>query len=487
MPQPPKRSGVHVAFLGSLAGILLAWDTVGAPKTITLEVDGVASLLNTRQARIEGLLRETGLAPGSSDALVPALDGAVHSGSRVTLRRAVPVAVTYAGSTQRFITTAATVADALEESGVLPTADTVVRINGASRAAGAHLPRVGGALIPALVSANPPGEVPITDEVVISVEAPTSFHVHEGRHTFELRAHAASLGEALKVTGFTLYPEDLLSPAPDQPLTQGMHATIRRSTPFRVSADGRTVEARTQATTVADALREQAVTLNPGDRVQPSLDAPLKPNTAIHVVRVNQRSFVEEESIPFRTHYVADADLDIGIQRTIVTGATGLLKREYQLQIEDGREVQRRLVSQGVEREPVHAEIRYGTRVVTQAVPTTEGSLEYWRTFRVWATWYSPASAGKPRSSPGYGITATGLRARRGVIAVDPTVIPLGTRVYIPGYGVAVAGDTGGGVKGNVIDLAYGDDEVQDWVSRYVEIYLLGPGPAPSQVRPPSP
>ncbi len=487
MPQPPKRSGVHVAFLGSLAGILLAWDTVGAPKTITLEVDGAASSMSTRHTRSDGLLREAGLVAGISDALAPRADAAVSAGATVTLRRAVPVAVTYGGETQRFTTTAATVADALAQSGLVPVTDTMVSVAGVRRSTDTLLPRLGGAVVPALVSASPAGEVAEPSALVITVEPAATFFVHEARRTLEFRAHAATLGDALKQAGVALFPADLLVPDATQPLTHGLHAKIKRSTPFRVTADGRTVEARTQATTVADALKEQAVTLNAGDRVQPPLDTPLKGGIGIQVVRVNQRTVVEEEAIPFRTQYVADADMEIGTQRTAIVGAAGLQKREFQISYEDGREVGHRLALQRIEREPVHAEIRYGTKVIQHAITTPDGPIEYWRTLRVWATWYSPASAGKPRSSPSYGITATGLQARRGVIAVDPNVIPLGTRVYVPGYGVAVAGDTGGGVRGNVIDLAYGDDEVQDWVSRSLEIYVLGPGPSPSQIRPPSP
>ena len=51
------------------------------------------------------------------------------------------------------------------------------------------------------------------------------------------------------------------------------------------------------------------------------------------------------------------------------------------------------------------------------------------------------------------GRTASGLPVGVGVIAVDPTVIPLGTRVFVPGYGPAVAADVGSAIKGNIIDL----------------------------------
>ena len=96
------------------------------------------------------------------------------------------------------------------------------------------------------------------------------------------------------------------------------------------------------------------------------------------------------------------------------------------------------------------------------------------RTLNVYATWYSPASSGRSPADPAYGITATGVPVVRGIVAVDPSVIPLGTRFYVPGYGYAVAGDTGGGIRGNVIDLGYPDGVSVDWVTHWVDIYILG-------------
>ena len=97
------------------------------------------------------------------------------------------------------------------------------------------------------------------------------------------------------------------------------------------------------------------------------------------------------------------------------------------------------------------------------------------RVLRVYATWYNAASAGRSPSDPAYGITATGVRVERGVVAVDPSVIPLGTRLYVPGYGYAVAADTGGGIRGAMLDLGYPDGVVPDWTSQWVDIYILGP------------
>jgi 3D (Asp-Asp-Asp) domain-containing protein len=72
------------------------------------------------------------------------------------------------------------------------------------------------------------------------------------------------------------------------------------------------------------------------------------------------------------------------------------------------------------------------------------------------------------------GMTASGLRAGFGVIAVDPNIIPLGTKLFIPGYGRAVAGDTGGSIRGHRIDLGFNDNgQAMAWGNRSVTVYLL--------------
>ena len=74
----------------------------------------------------------------------------------------------------------------------------------------------------------------------------------------------------------------------------------------------------------------------------------------------------------------------------------------------------------------------------------------------------------------GDGVTATGLRARKGIVAVDPRVIPLGTKVFIEGYGVALAADTGGWIKGNRIDLCLETlEECYRYGRRKIYVYLV--------------
>jgi 3D (Asp-Asp-Asp) domain-containing protein len=117
---------------------------------------------------------------------------------------------------------------------------------------------------------------------------------------------------------------------------------------------------------------------------------------------------------------------------------------------------------------PVVKEISEDELLQSQGlVKTPDGILPFKTKLRVFATSYDKNCLGCNDT------TATGLRAGYGVVAVDPKVIPLGSRLYIPGYGFAVAGDTGGSIKGNKIDLGFDDTKTGWWSSRFVEIYIL--------------
>jgi 3D (Asp-Asp-Asp) domain-containing protein len=94
----------------------------------------------------------------------------------------------------------------------------------------------------------------------------------------------------------------------------------------------------------------------------------------------------------------------------------------------------------------------------------------------MFATSYNAASSGKAPDHPRYGITRLGWQMRFGIVAVDPRVIRLGSRVYVPGYGIGDAADTGGAIRNMRIDLGYDDDNLVLWY-RCVDVYWLAPVP----------
>ena len=126
--------------------------------------------------------------------------------------------------------------------------------------------------------------------------------------------------------------------------------------------------------------------------------------------------------------------------------------------------------------DPLPAQVAAPAETPPATVDTPLGPLAYASTLDVLATYYTPANGGKLPDSRWYGITATGARATRGIVAVDPRVIPMYSWLYVPGYGVAQARDVGSAIIGDHIDVAFDDGDGAWWGRRYLTVYLLVPG-----------
>lgn len=234
-----------------------------------------------------------------------------------------------------------------------------------------------------------------------------------------------------------------------------------------VIADGQARETElAPGGTVADALAALGVTLSPLDRTAPSPSTRVQDGLVIQVTRVRTRREVEVASIPSRTLLLADPARPAGYSKVLEWGEDGLARRESVVWEKDGEVTKREKVSEKVIKPVRH------TVVVRGTVGLTNRGGD-WRHPRVMvATGYDPG----PRSCGRYasGRTATGAIARKGVVAVDDRVIPLGAWLYIPGYGFAVAADRGSAIKGNRIDLCFDSyQEAIRWGRRKVQVYLL--------------
>jgi 3D (Asp-Asp-Asp) domain-containing protein len=282
------------------------------------------------------------------------------------------------------------------------------------------------------------------------------------------------VGEALDALQVRLHQADLVTPSPQAPLTPGLRVVVRRAKHVLLQVDGGQSWVATHAPSVSDLLWEQGIALGALDRVLPEATAPVGNGMWVKVVRVQVQRQVQEETIAKGIVYRDDPTLLQGHSYVAQEGADGLVRREYDVVYEDGQEVSRLLVAELTLPAQDRVVVR-GTRrpppppssIVVPAFSGTDCSgVAYSRTMTVYATWYGPGRGA------GY-VTATGLRVTYGIVAVDPSVIPLGTRMCVPGYGLAVAADTGGGVRGYMIDLAFPEGVVPNWRTGYITIYIL--------------
>jgi len=198
---------------------------------------------------------------------------------------------------------------------------------------------------------------------------------------------------------------------------------------------------------------------------QPIAFLPYKENLLTQT-RLSFKLIKKETKVPFNILYEDDPTLTIGTFQTVQKGKEGKEIKTIKITYYENNEYEREIIN--IEREEPKAEIRKrGKKEILGEIETPQGIAKYKAKLKVWATSYDKNCQGCNET------TATGMKTGYGVIAVDPNVIPLGSKVYIPGYGLAVAGDVGGGIKGAIIDLGFDDVKKGWWSARYTDIYIL--------------
>lgn len=248
-----------------------------------------------------------------------------------------------------------------------------------------------------------------------------------------------------------------------------LSAQAESATNVRIRVDGRVITLPRTGDTVREALQEARVTLDRDDEVSPSLDSAAPAEGTILVSRVTYKEGSVDQKIPYKTIVRPASKGQNPYHPTVIKeGRNGLKRTTFRIKLVDGKEVERVTTGETVLREVVN-------EVVVARKPTQLGSRGAYagvRSLTVIATAYDPG----PGSCPGTadGRTCNGKRAGYGIIAVDPKVIPLGSKIYVPGYGYGIAADVGGAIKGNRIDLGFNSRKGSfRWGRRKVKISII--------------
>lgn len=275
---------------------------------------------------------------------------------------------------------------------------------------------------------------------------------------------------------------DEISVLPQSKLSNNELIEIRKAVPVMFSLNGKTNEIYTAKTTVQEFLMENRIVLNEHDLLTVNENAKISKGMKIGLQKAEIFYETVEEAIPFKTVLVPNYSKKRGEDTVTSQGQDGLKETCYVVVKRNNEIVSKEPVSENIVREPVNQVREYGTAALNLTSRNAGASFRYKNVIPMTATAYdlSYESCGKLPSHPAYGITASGMRARRGVVAVDTSVIPLGTRLYIEttdgsySYGYAVAGDRGGAIRGNRIDLFMDTrSECLQFGRRSVNVYIL--------------
>ena len=273
------------------------------------------------------------------------------------------------------------------------------------------------------------------------------------RKTTSVWTLSDTVGEFMKEEGIQLRAEDKVSEGMDETIEEGMNIKIEKAFPIVLKVGNKEREVWSTSTTVADLLKSEKVSVKELDRVSPELSARLTDKSAVTVTKVEKVTDVVEEPINYEIISRKDSSLEKGKERVITEGQKGLISKTYELTKENGKIVSKELISEETVEEKIDQVVAVGTKEKRAAVKRVSASSSSSSTdeYYVTATAYTSGCNGCS------GKTATGINLRANpnakVIAVDPSFIPLGTKVYIEGYGYATAADTGGAVSGKKIDV----------------------------------
>ncbi|MBU5269969.1 3D domain-containing protein [Clostridium cochlearium] len=289
----------------------------------------------------------------------------------------------------------------------------------------------------------------------------------------------SDIKDVLSTNGIQVGAKDKVTPKIDNKVNNGDKIYIKRAVDVQLEVDGKKLSIKSAEDNIDKMLKAEGINIKNEDKILPSKTEKLKDGLKVAIVRVDSKVLKEVKSINFSTVTKQDINMKQGENKTIQEGKPGEKVITTKVIYENGKEIARKVISEVVTKKPVEKIIAMGN--TSSYIPSRGGNFQYSNAIKMKATAYTAdyQSTGKNPGDPGYGITATGTVARRSqggysTIAVDPRVIPLGTKVYVEGYGYAIAEDTGGAIKGNRIDVFVPtNSEAYQWGVRWVNLYIL--------------
>ncbi|GAA0439261.1 ubiquitin-like domain-containing protein [Lentibacillus halophilus] len=270
-----------------------------------------------------------------------------------------------------------------------------------------------------------------------------------------------TVGEFFKDENIQVNDRDDTSRKKDASIDNDTTIKIDKAFQVMVNDGGSKEKVWTNGGNVQQLLNNQDIELNKLDKVTPAKSEKVQKDTPVTITRMKKVTKNVTESVDYQVKKRNDSSLEKGKKNVIADGQEGLVTKTYEVTKKNGETVDRDLIDKNVQRESKDRIVAIGTKAKGQNLTTLSAKSSSDNNSKNknadGEVMYMNATAYSANCSGCSGVTATGinLNANRNkkVVAVDTSVIPLGTKVWVEGYGTAVAGDTGGNIVGNRIDL----------------------------------
>ncbi|AIF41980.1 G5 and 3D domain-containing protein [Virgibacillus sp. SK37] len=380
-------------------------------------------------------------------------------------------------------------------------AEVIVIDNGEKQTVKTHADTVKGLLAEAGISVGKHDELsheqdtPIEAGMEIDYKTANKVIISIDGEEKEYYTTRSTIEEFLAENNLEFTNHDAISHKSSEAIQDGLHINVKKAYQITIKDGKEDKKAWTTGGAVKDLLAEANIEYDDDDKIEPGLDKQVDKDTTIKVIDVEKVTDEITESIAFETEKKNDSSLSKGKEKVISQGENGAVVKKYEVIKENGKEVKRELIEKKVTKESKKHIVAIGTKAPQPKQEAKE------KTNVVTLSSEKPKSSEKSKSEPskkksggkvftmsasaytascsgcsGYTTTGINLNANpnKKVIAVDPSIIPLGSRVWVEGYGEAIAGDTGGHIVGNRIDIHVPTKSAAySWGRRTVQVKIL--------------
>ena len=288
-----------------------------------------------------------------------------------------------------------------------------------------------------------------------------------------------TVADALKKADITLADDEISVPAPDSEITKDMVISIYKTKTVSVTADGKTKDVKLALANVYDALNFAGYEVDDDDILSTSHNEDVENINAVTIKRVTYKTESSKEKIAYDTVKKNSDDVELGETKVKTEGKDGEKIVTREVKYIDGEKTSDKVVAEKTIKKPVDKVVLVGTKGAATSggagtfTDSNGATVAYSQVLTGSGTAYTaPAGAG----------TATGVRAYHGGVAVNPNIIPYGSKLYIVStdgsfvYGYATAVDTGGALMAGtaIVDCYYNTyDECVNFGRRDVNVYVL--------------